>query len=248
MPLERPASIELRIIGALRGSFSSQRELTLTTNGKDERKEIKAVGSLVASQRPGKTTLHFDVMSEPGPGRYPLPILFVQLEYDAKDQLQRKEFNGALLTRGSPEEKQALGSYGETLVKIFDTAFVDSAPGRMVGQGDAVEVPRTEGKAAKLENLDDAVTADWGVVGKMVGQTLRDGRRTYVLNVEGSARLTTAVVDMTFVIAGYRLVDAATGLYVDSHILTTLVGKMRGSDVRWQMSSRDTIQVLSATR
>jgi hypothetical protein len=249
-PLEQPASIELRIIGSLRGSFSSQREMTLTTDGADERKDLKAAGSLIAGQMHGKTTLTFDLMSNPnpGPGRYPLPLLLVQLEYDAKDQLQRKEFDGFKLTHGTPEEKRALNAYGEAFVKILDIAFVGSVPGRLIGQGDAVEVQRPASDAGKLENLDEVLTVGTATIGKMVGQTLHNGRRTYVLSVEGSARLTTAITDIALEMTGYRLVDAATGLYVDSHIRTTVVGKMRGSDVKIQVLSRDTMQVLSAIR
>lgn len=178
----------------------------------------------------GKTqvTLGINRVSQNGTWQTIQPII-VQFDLDSDHKAERISIGGAILDQATPEQRQQINELSKALTKIVSRSKA-AGPYR---QGDvlmSISASDFLGEiGVALSDMRGKAIAGGGVTGRLVGETSLQGRRMFLVAMDGNIEISDASGRASASIGGYYLIDALTGIYAANHVLSQVVGSGRGT-------------------
>lgn len=244
-PVEAPVNLAMAPL-AKRATLSAQSNVSAVIGGKRNGERHQIAGhvdsNLIGNQI--QITYTIDRMDS-GRGMQSLPALLIQLNYTPAGELKKMEIGGPLVAQAKPEERQTLAALTRNLEMAVGKFSVSGMLGRSISQGDVTQAFRMDdffrdlGVANPFKNV---TSSGPGFSYRLIGRTAPKGRNSYVLHIDGNERLIGTDVDISCVMGGYVVVDAASGLLSETHSVAILTGRYLNEDVRVQMLAKNIIE------
>ncbi|MGV3520500.1 hypothetical protein [Luteitalea sp.] len=173
--------------------------------------------------------------------------MVVQMRFPKGRRPAKVELGGEMVRSMPAEARTATAAMFAALPEGVSPATGESmvSPGEVVQSFDLVPMLNSflaNGRDAdKFKDITSAKPTGPGVHGRLSGETVRGGRRSYVVTYAGSDQIKGAFGVFSFSMAGYALVDAETGLYSERRTVSVTDLKLSagGESVALQFTNRE---------
>ncbi|MEK9969852.1 MAG: hypothetical protein VW600_12000, partial [Ferrovibrio sp.] len=244
-PLEVPVAIT---VGALakKAGLSVDGETVSNVGGEKTNERRQATGYVDSNQIGSGTqvTYTFDRMNL-GTGLQDIQPLMLQFTYGRTGKFEKMEIGGPMVAQAKTEEREVINELGRVFESVMGKYSVVGETTRLLTQGSVVQNFRMDEyfKALGPANpFKHANTSGPGFNYRLVGRAIHKGRESYLLHIDGNESLKISDTEMSTVMGGYIIVDAATGLLSQVESLAIMTGRIHGKEVRTTMTERSSIK------
>lgn len=206
-----------------------RKEVTdLTTGVRRESQELR--GTLESYQR-GDTIRQTIALTQIGPVGESKPVK--SFVFSAEYSLDGKHRESWIHGRSVSELRQKPKGNAAAVIDFLLSSFQLIEPSQLTTNA-PLHIRSAIGPIAQVLRSENPKTDFYldgsAATGRVVGRVSRDGREAYLLNYDGAERLRSSIVSGTMELGGYGIVDAVTGLIVETnlHFQVTIEGHRNG--------------------
>lgn len=231
-----PITMPVRLVAAAqtrRVAFLSETMADDIVKGVPRRRIFAAEGQLDSeiSGQQAQITYYISKVAREG-GWREVPPLIIDTTQQAGRRDKRVTLSGDLMKRAPPELEGRIRRFAESLTLITNLGW-NPAPlrqgDRVFNFGLSLADDVTLFPAARLRNK---AAAGSGFTGRLTGETQVQGRKMYLVSVDGYMSVTASNGLVGIALAGYTLIDAATGLQSEIKLLAEIQALVDGEESR----------------